>query len=128
VRVVLPLLPSLAASSPYAEGAQCEALDARVVHYCMNATGVPSVVGACIPDPMSTQDAYQAFLRTLYADLAPYDTSGILQEEWINGRGAIARFDRWAIEIRLLDMQEHPAVDVAICQAITAVVRALTVS
>ncbi|HAL85576.1 MAG TPA: hypothetical protein DCM31_01010, partial [Deferribacteraceae bacterium] len=37
----------------------------------------------------------------MYRDIAPYDPECILQEEWLNSRGAIARFDRKAIEIRL---------------------------
>jgi len=48
-----------------------------------------------------------------------------LQEEFLNSRGAIARFERNAIEIRLLDIQENPLADLAIVQAITAVLQAL---
>ena len=36
-------------------------------------------------------------------ELAPLDTEGIFAgREWLNARGAIARFDRNAVEIRLL--------------------------
>jgi hypothetical protein len=48
-----------------------------------------------------------------------------LQEEWLNSRGAIARFERQTIEIRVLDVQECPRADLAICEAITAVLRKL---
>ncbi len=51
---------------------------------------------------------------------------GILQHEWLNARGAIARFDRNTIEIRVLDVQECPLADLAISAAIVAVLKALT--
>jgi len=38
----------------------------------------------------------------------------VLQNEWLNSRGAIARFERDTIEIRVLDSQETPAAELAI--------------
>ena len=49
----------------------------------------------------------------------------MLRHEFVNARGAIARFDRWALEIRLIDVQEQPAADLAIARLVTATVRAL---
>jgi hypothetical protein len=49
----------------------------------------------------------------------------VLQHEWLNARGAIPRFDRDAIEIRVIDVQECPQADLAIAAAATAVIRAL---
>src|SRR5690606_9759451 len=63
--------------------------------------------------------------QVMYQDIAPYDTDKILCHEWLNSRGAIARFDRQAIEIRVLDVQEHPASDIAICEAVVAVLKLL---
>ena len=54
----------------------------------------------------------------MYRAIAPHDPDGILQFEWLNSRGAIARFDRHAIEIRVLDAQEHPGADLAIAQLV----------
>jgi carboxylate-amine ligase len=48
-----------------------------------------------------------------------------LQEEWLNARGAIARFDRNTIEIRVLDIQECPAADLAICGLAVGALRGL---
>ena len=61
----------------------------------------------------------------IYADLAPLDPAGVLRHEWVNARGAIARFDRSAIEIRLVDVQECPRMDVAVMAALAALVRRL---
>jgi hypothetical protein len=65
-------------------------------------------------------------LGRIYRNLAPLDPAGALRHEWVNARGAIARFDRGSIEIRVLDVQECPAADLAISTAIVAVVEALT--
>ncbi|MGZ5304588.1 MAG: glutamate--cysteine ligase, partial [Bacteroidia bacterium] len=61
----------------------------------------------------------------LYKDIAPYDPEGILQDEWLNSRGAIARFDRNTIEIRLIDIQECPQADLAIAALVVEVIKAL---
>src|SRR5690606_28141239 len=47
------------------------------------------------------------------------------QEEWANARGAIARFSRNAIEIRLIDAQECPAADLAVTAAVIGAVKLL---
>jgi hypothetical protein len=78
-----------------------------------------------IPEPLFTRVGYEALLETLYADLAPLDPAGTLRREWVNARGCIARFDRMALEIRLLDMQECPRADLAIAAAVSLVVRSL---
>ncbi|MBW2465792.1 MAG: glutamate--cysteine ligase, partial [Deltaproteobacteria bacterium] len=44
---------------------------------------------------------------------------------WLNARGAIARFERSAIEIRIIDMQECSKADLAIAAGITAVLKAI---
>lgn len=126
VRLVLPLLPALAASSPVHDGALAASADARLEVYRTNARRVPSVCGRVIPEPVYTRAAYeQDLLGGIYRDLAPLDPEGILRHEWVNARGAIARFDRGSIEIRVLDIQECPRADVAIVALVVAVVRAL---
>lgn len=125
IRVALPLLPALAASSPFVEGGRAAALDQRLSVYAGNAARVPSVSGRVIPEPVYDRSAYDALLARIYRDLAPHDPEGVLAHEWVNARGAIARFDRGAIEIRTLDVQEHPGADVAVAAATVALVRAL---
>ncbi len=126
IRLLLPILPALAASSPVVEGQRAPNLDHRLETYRHNADRVPSVAGWVIPEAVFTQADYERqILQKIYADLAPYDPAGILRYEWANSRGAIARFDRRTIEIRVLDVQEHPAADIAICQLIARVAQAL---
>jgi len=126
IRLVLPILPALAASSPVLDGQVTGVLDNRLEVYRRNARRVPSVSGEIIPEAVFTRAAYESeILARLYADIAPHDPAGILRHEWLNARGAIARFDRDAIEIRVLDVQETVAADLAILRAVVEVVRAL---
>jgi len=124
-RALLPLLPALAASSPWLDGRDAGWLDARLAVYARNARRVPSVSGAVVPEPVFTRREYEALLEGIYRDLAPLDPGGVLRHEWVNARGCIARFDRMAIEIRLLDTQECPWADVAIAAVVAAVLRTL---
>jgi hypothetical protein len=64
-------------------------------------------------------------LQSIYDALKPHDPEGILAHEWANSRGCIARFDRSAIEIRLLDIQECPVADIALAAAVVGAVRML---
>lgn len=126
IRLILPVLPALGASSPAMEGRLTDALDNRVRVYATNARKIPSVSGVVIPEIISSRAEYERnILEVIYADLAPHDPEGILCHEWVNARGAIVRFDRNAIEIRLLDVQECPRADLAICAAVVSALRAL---
>ena len=128
IRLVLPLIPALAASSPFVDGRRASALDARLAMYRGNASKVPSVAGLVVPEAVFTREAYERdVLGRIYRDLEPHDPEGVLRHEWVNARGAIARFDRGAIEIRLIDTQECPSSDLAVVAAVTAIVRALAV-
>lgn len=126
IRLLLPLLPALAASSPFVEGRSTGLLDNRLEFYRHNQSRIPSLAGAIIPEPVYTRRQYEeTILKRNYQDIAPHDPDRLLQDEWLNSRGAIARFQRSAIEIRLLDIQECPAADLAIASALVGVLRAL---
>jgi len=126
IRLLLPILPALSASSPLLDGRPTGSLDARLEVYRSNCARVPSVTGLVIPEPVSSRQEYEdKVLGRMYADIAPFDPDGTLQHEWLNARGAIARFDRSTIEVRVLDVQECPLADVAICAGIVAVLRLL---
>ena len=127
IRVVLPLIPALAASSPFLDRTLQPSLDARLEAYAKNAARIPEVTGLVIPDAVSSEQEYRdLILRPMYQALQPHDPAGVLRHEWANARGAIARFERGAIEIRVIDAQECPATDLAIVALVSGVVRALT--
>lgn len=126
IRAVLPLLPALAASSPIVEERVTGIADNRLAFYRTNAERIPSITGEVVPEPLYTRETYERdLLEKLYRDIAPHDPEGTLQDEWLNARGAIARFSRMSIEIRVLDVQECPSADLAIVALVVAAVRAL---
>ncbi len=125
-RLLLPLLPALAASSPFSEGKVSPYWDTRLYHYSRNQSRVPSISGEVIPEPIDSWEEYQQkILQPLYREISPLDPEGLLQYEWLNSRGAIARFERHALEIRLLDTQECVQMDLAVSACVVAVLRAL---
>lgn len=126
VRLVLPLLPALAAASPVRDGVRTGIADSRLAAYRENCRRIPSVTGRVIPEPLYDRASYEReILARIARDVAPFDPDGVLRPEWTNARGAIARFDRGSIEIRVLDMQEHPAADVAIAELVRRLLAAL---
>jgi gamma-glutamyl:cysteine ligase YbdK (ATP-grasp superfamily) len=126
VRMVLPILPALAASSPFQDGKFSGFLDARMAHYRHHQIRVPETIGAVIPDSVAGIADYRArVLAPMYAAIAPFDPEKILRHEWLNAHGMIARFDRNALEIRVIDVQECPQADLAIAAAASAVVKTL---
>lgn len=126
IRVLLPIMPALAASSPIMDGEYTGLLDTRLEVYRRNAGKIPGITGLVIPEPVENYLDYQnMILQPMYAAIAPHDPQGILQYEWLNSRGAIARFDRNAIEIRVLDTQETPQADIAIAAMIISILKKL---
>lgn len=126
VRLLLPILPAIAASSPCADGKPSGHMDTRMQAYRNAVRQVPAVIGQVIPDTLNSRAEYEArILAPMYRDIAALDPQGVLRHEWLNARGAIPRFERNAIEIRVIDVQECPQADLAIAAASTAVIRAL---
>lgn len=126
IRFLLPIMPALTASSPVLDGNVTGFMDSRMEVYRHNSDRIPSVAGKIIPEPVYSKASYDAqIFNRMYDDIRPFDPAGVLQHEFLNSRGAIARFDRNAIEIRVLDIQENPRADVAIVALITAVIKKL---
>lgn len=126
IRLVLPILPALAASSPLVEGRVTGLLDTRLAVYRRNQRLVPSITGSVIPERVYTRRDYEdRVLRVIAKDVERLDPEGVLEPEWVNSRGAIARFGRGSVEIRVIDAQESATSSVAVAAAAIAVVRAL---
>jgi glutamate---cysteine ligase / carboxylate-amine ligase len=126
IRVVLPLIPAISASTPYADGAAAPALDMRLETYRHNCDRVPSITAGVVPGVVTTKAEYEELiLGKIYSDMEKLDPEGVLRDEWVNARGAIARFERDTIEIRVIDLQECPKADMAVVQYVTCLVKAL---
>lgn len=126
IRFILPLITALTASSPIIEGEFSGLLDTRMNVYRTNCAKIPSLTAQIIPEPVEgIDDYYNKILKRIYKDLAPFPGSNIISEEWVNARGAIARFDRGSIEIRTADIQECPGADLACAELIIETLKAL---
>jgi carboxylate-amine ligase len=126
IRVILPLIPGLCASSPILEGTNTGFKDTRLEYYKTNQKEIPELTGLVIPERVFTKiDYYATIFEPIKRAIRPYDNKNILDHHFLNSRGAIARFDRNAIEIRLIDIQESPKADVAICVLIIEVLKLL---
>lgn len=126
IRLVLPIIPALSASSPVAEGRLTNYKDYRLEVYRKNQERVPHATGKVIPEKAFTKAEYhEKIFEPLFNQIAPFDEKGLLREEWLNSRGAIARWDRSAIEIRVIDTQECPTADLAIAALVCEVIRKL---
>lgn len=126
IRLLLPIIPALSASSPILDGKPTGFLDTRMEAYLHHQERLPQLMGSLIPEAVLTEEEYY---REIFAPigqaLAPFDTKGILDHQFANSRGAIARFDRGAIEIRVVDIQECPGADLAIVELVVETLKAL---
>ena len=115
IRLLIPIIPAIAASTPILDGAYTGYLDSRLEVYRKNQIKIPSITGKVIPEQVFTKNDYEnIILHRIYKDIAPFDNENILKYEWLNSRGAIARFDRNTIEIRVVDIQENTKADLAL--------------
>lgn len=126
VRLLLPIMPALAAASPVLEDAATGFLDSALEAVRHNCERVPSVAGNLVPERAFTRREYEKrILKPLFKALRPHDKEGLLRHEWINARGAVARFEARSLDIRVLDSQECPAADLAVAALVAAAVRAV---
>ncbi len=125
IRLILPLLPALCASSPILSGKVSNYLDTRLTYYKTNQAKIPSITGHVIPEAIFSEDDYQDLIfHKIKKAIEPYDAEDILDPVWVNSRGAITRFDRGSIEIRIMDVQECPSADLAIVTLVIETLKA----
>lgn len=127
IRVLLPIIPAISASSPILEGKFTGYQDTRLREYIPHQNRIPILGGSLIPERVYNKEEYLSKIL-LPIDMAfqPLDSKGIMNPYFLNSRGAIARFDRGAIEIRVIDMQECPASDISIACVIIETLKKLT--
>jgi carboxylate-amine ligase len=122
-----PYLPAISASSPIYEGSFGKNVDNRLAFYKINQKEVPSITGEVVPDYISSLKMYKDNVIGRYSnELAQAGASKtILFKEWMNSRGVIFRFDRSALEVRIMDEQECVKSDVALSCFVRSALRGL---
>lgn len=124
IACLLPYLPAISASSPMVEGDFGPDLDNRLRFYQSNQSRMPMIAGDVIPEFVSSYRDYRSrILERIYQALEGIPGGEVLRHEWVNSRGAIVRFMRRAIEIRVLDTQECVKADIAIAAFIRGALR-----
>ena len=125
-RLILPIIPGLSASSPIFEGKNTGFKDARMHVYKTNQKEIPEMTGKVIPEQLFTRkDYFSGIFEPINKAIKPFDSENILDHHFLNSRGAIARFDRNAIEIRVIDIQECPKADLAVAILVIEVLKLL---
>jgi gamma-glutamyl:cysteine ligase YbdK (ATP-grasp superfamily) len=124
---VCPYLPAFTASSPIFEGMFGKDVDNRLHFYKLNQREVPSVTGDVVPEYVSSFSEYRERIIEKYSfEMAQAGAEElILHKDWVNSRGVIFRFERKAVEIRVMDEQECIKSDVAVSCFIRALLRGL---
>lgn len=126
IRLILPILPALCASSPILDGKLTGILDTRLTFYKTNQAKIPSITGKVIPEAIFSKRNYlNQIYEKIKSDISVHDTNKILNPIWVNSRGAIPRFDRGSIEIRVMDVQECPSADMAIIELVIETLKGL---
>lgn len=124
IRFILPLIPALTAGTPFMQSALSGVKDTRLEFYGKNQKAIPKIAGDIVPESVRSEAEYERdILLPMYEAISTHDPKKILQHEWLNSRGAIARFDRHAIEIRIMDAQECPKADIACVNLISESIR-----
>jgi glutathione synthase/RimK-type ligase-like ATP-grasp enzyme/gamma-glutamyl:cysteine ligase YbdK (ATP-grasp superfamily) len=125
--LLLPYLPAVAASSPVHDGELQPHADARLAWILQHQSRIPATCGRIIPEIVDSYGAYRReILQPMYAALDAFPHSEPIRQEFLNSRGAVLRFARKALEVRVLDTQECVRMDVAITVFVRAALRALT--
>jgi carboxylate-amine ligase len=124
---VCAYLPAIMASSPVYEGCLGKCVDNRLDFYRLNQSEIPSVIGDVVPEYVPSFSEYRENIIEKYSsDMTQAGADDIiLHKDWVNSRGAIFRFDRRAVEIRVMDEQECIKSDVAASCFIRALLRGL---
>lgn len=95
-RLALPLIPALAASSPFVDGRASDFMDYRLEAYRLNCQPVAQMNGEMIPEPVASRAQYERdVLRPLCAALAPHDPRGLLRHEWATHGPSPRRSSIW---------------------------------
>ncbi|MBW3628709.1 MAG: RimK-like ATPgrasp N-terminal domain-containing protein [Gemmatimonadetes bacterium] len=124
--LLIPYLPALAASSPMYDGELQSSVDNRLAWIVEHQARIPESCGDIVPEYVEGLGDYRKrILGGMYRALDELPGAGILRHEFFNARGAVLKFSRRAMEIRVLDTQECVKLDIAISVFVRSALRYL---
>ncbi len=113
--LLVPYLPALAASSPMYDGELQEAVDNRLDWILRHQQRIPESQGEIVPEYVEGFSDYRKrILGSMYRALDRLPGAGVLRHEFFNARGAVFKFSRQSMEVRVIDTQECVKLDVAV--------------
>jgi glutathione synthase/RimK-type ligase-like ATP-grasp enzyme/gamma-glutamyl:cysteine ligase YbdK (ATP-grasp superfamily) len=125
--LLIPYLPALAASTPMYDGELQPAADGRLAWILEHQARIPESCGELVPEYVEGFGDYRKrILAPMYRALDRLPDTGAIRHEFFNTRGAILRFARRAMEIRVLDTQECVKMDVAVVVFVRSALKHLT--
>ncbi|HEX8393831.1 MAG TPA: glutamate-cysteine ligase family protein [Longimicrobium sp.] len=125
--LLIPYLPALAASTPMYDGELQPAADGRLAWILEHQARIPESCGELVPEYVdSFADYRKKIFAPMYAALDRLPDTGAIRHEFFNARGAVFKFSRRAMEVRVLDTQECVRMDVAIASFVRSALKHLT--
>jgi gamma-glutamyl:cysteine ligase YbdK (ATP-grasp superfamily) len=113
--LLLPYVPAVAASSPIYDGALQRSTDGRLAFILEHQSRLPESQGEIVPEYVDSLAGYKrGVLRPMYAAIDRLDDAGVIRHEWLNARGAVFKFSRRSMEVRVVDTQECVKMDIAV--------------
>jgi len=126
VRLLLPIIPGLAAASPILEGRLTGTHDSRLEERVRSYQRVPELVGSLVPEAVFEQEDHdREILVPIAQALAQYDPDHLLDPVVMNARGATTDFERGAMSIHVIDAHECATANMAVAEFLITVLKAL---
>ena len=127
IRMVLPLIPAISASSPFFSGKLSGGLSTRILRALDGTQPLSELTGAYIPEVALDQaDYYRIVLEPIARALAERGLADAVDYQLANRRAAIPSFERSVITITVADTQECVSSDAAIAEMTITVINAMT--
>jgi gamma-glutamyl:cysteine ligase YbdK (ATP-grasp superfamily) len=125
--LLIPYLPALAASSPMHDGELQPSADARLAWILEHQARIPESCGELVPEYVGSLGEYRKnILQPMYAALDRLPDAGAIRYDFFNARGAVFKFHRRAMEVRVLDTQECVKMDVAVAVFVRSALKHLS--
>jgi hypothetical protein len=113
--LLIPYFPALTASSPMYDGELQPATDNRLAWILQHQARIPESQGEIVPEYIESLGDYRRrILGGMYRALDRLPDARVLRHEFFNARGAVFKFSRQSMEVRVLDTQECVKMDVAV--------------
>lgn len=124
--LLVPYLPAFAASSPIHDGEIQSSVDNRMAHVLEHQQRLPASCGDIVPEPMTGYRQYRRdVFQPMYEAVDRLPDAASIRHEFLNARGAVIKFSRKSMEVRVLDMQECVKMDVAISVLVRSALKGL---